>query len=195
MRCFSVKFVVLIWLGIFMSCSDGTEDATETGLMHVEKGWDFYAAGNYAQALLSFERALNFDESLTDAYNGIGWSHLSLSLTIPVAQEAFQNAIQLDGTHGDAWVGLANVLYLRQKDTADFNAAIRALDNALNSDTPYFFRHDYDSNAALYALKAACYYYLGENQIAKQEIDNALQIDSENRTALVLNRLLKKNVK
>ncbi len=195
MQCVSMKFASLICLFIFMSCSGDTDNDTPTAIRHVESGWDFYAAGDYPQALLSFERALNFDDTLADAHNGVGWSHLSLSLTIPIAQEAFQNAVQLDDANADAWVGLANVLYLRQKDASDFSAAIRTIDNALNADTQYLFRHDYDSNADLYALKAACYYYLGENLTAKQEIDNALQIDSENRAALILNRLLQNNTK
>jgi len=171
-------------------CSSDSETDTPTALHYTQQGWHAYNSGDYAQALLSFERALNFNAQLADAYNGVGWSHLSLSLTIPLAQEAFQNAVQLDASNADAWVGLANVLYLRHKDTSDFSAAIRAIDNALQTDAQSLFRHDYHSKAELYTLKAACYYYLGEKQGAKQEIAKALQIDSANRSALVLQKLL-----
>lgn len=173
-------------------CSSDSEPNTASALDYTERGWRSYESGNYAQALLSFERAINFDESLADAHNGIGWSHLSLSLNPPLAQEAFQNAVQLDPSNADAWVGLANLLFLRHKDTNDFRSAIRAIDNALQGDAQYLFRHDYRSKAELYVLKAACYYYLGENTTARQEVGKALQIETTNRTAIVLRELLKK---
>lgn len=183
------------------SCSSDSDPNTPSAVNYTERGWRFYASGDYPQALLSFERAINFDEALADAHNGIGWSHLSLSLNPPLAQEAFQNAVQLDASNADAWVGLANLLYLRNneagnqpariKDTTDFRSAIRAIDNALEGDVQYLFRHDYRSKADLYALKASCYYYLGENQSTEVEVNKALQIDTTHRTAIALQNLLK----
>ena len=173
------------------SCSRDSETNAPDAVNRTELGWRSYASGDYAQALLSFERALSFDETLADAHNGIGWSHLSLSLNPTLAQQAFQNAVQLDAANADAWVGLANVLYLRNKDASDFRAAIRATDNALQGDAEFLFRHDYRSKADLYALRASCYYYLNEVQSAKQETEKALQIDITHRTALVLQNLLK----
>ena len=181
-----------ICLLVLNGCSSDSEPDISGAVNYAEQGWRFYASGDYAQALLSFERAVNFDETLADAHNGIGWSHLSLSLNAPLAQEAFQNAIQLDNANADAWVGLAMVLYLRNKESNDFISAIRAIDNALQGDAQYLFRHDYQSKADLYALKAACYYYLGEHQPATVEIDKALQIDTTNKTAIALQNLLKK---
>ncbi len=171
-------------------CSSDSDPNTPSAVNYTEQGWSHYESGNYAQALLSFERALNFDEELADAHNGVGWSHLSLSLNPPLAQEAFQNAVQLDTSNADAWVGLANILYLRNKEAADFKAAIRAIDNALQGDPQYLFRHDYRSKADLYALKASCYFYLGEHQSAEIEINKALQIDTTNETAITLQNLL-----
>ena len=173
-------------------CASDSDPNTPSAVNYTEQGWRHYKSGNYAQALLSFERALNFDEALADAHNGVAWSHLSLSLNPPLAQEAFQNAVQLDASNADAWVGLANILYLRNKGTNDFRSAIRAIDNALQGDAQYLFRHDYDSKADLYALKASCYFYLGEHQSAAVEINKALQIDTTHRTAVALQNLLKK---
>ena len=172
-------------------CSSDSDPNTSSALNHMEQGWRSYESGDYPQALLSFERATNFDENLADAHNGVGWSHLSLSLNPPLAQGAFQNAVQLDPSNADAWVGFANLLFLRNKDTNDFRSAIRAIDNALQGDAQYLFRHDYRSEAELYVLKAACYYYLGEDVSAKQEVDKVLQIETTNRTAIVLQNLLK----
>lgn len=178
-------------LFILNGCSSDSDPNTPSAVNYTAQGWRFYESGDYPQALLSFERAINFDEALAEAHNGVGWSHLSLSLNPLLAQEAFQNAVQLDASNADAWVGLANVLYLRNKDTTDFRAAIRAIDNALQGDAQYLFRHDYRSKADLYALKASCYYYLGENQSAAVEINKALQIDTTHSTAVTLQNLLK----
>ena len=185
---------------ILNGCSSDSDLNMSSAIDYTERGWHHYTSGNYAQALLSFERAVNFDENLADAHNGIGWSHLSLSLNPPLAQEAFQNAVQLDAANADAWVGLANVLYLRNnqagaqqatiKETNDFRSAIRAIDNALQGDLQYLYRHDYRSKADLYALKASCYYYLGEQQSAEVEMNNALQMDTTHKTATVLQKLL-----
>ena len=184
-------FIFLFPLLTQVGCSSDTEKATASAMNHTEQGWHAYRSGDYTQALLSFERALNIDPEFADAHNGVGWSHLSLSLTLPLVQEAFQNAVRYDASNADAWVGLANVLYLRYKDSSDFNAAIRAIDNALQADAQYLYRHDYQSNAELFALKAACYFYLGQNQLAKQEVDKALKIDAENRAVIVLQNMLK----
>ena len=182
---------ILAVLTILSGCSGDSEPNTSSAVNYTEQGWSHYKSGNYAQALLSFERAVNFDKNLADAHNGIGWSHLSLSLNPTLAQEAFQNAVQLDASNADAWVGLANLLYLRNKEANDFSSALRAIDNALQGDAQYLFRHDYRSKADLYALKASCYFYLGEHQSAAVEINKALQIDTTHRTAVALQSLLK----
>ena len=192
----TVTYIIYVTVGascllMQSGCSRDSDPNTSSALDYMARGWRSYESGNYAQALLSFERAINFDENLADAHNGIGWSHLSLSLNPPLAQEAFQNAVQLDPSNADAWVGLANLLFLRHKDTNDFRSAIRAIDNALQGDAQYLFRHDYRSKAELYVLKAACYYYLGEDAPAKQEVGKALQIETTNKTAIVLRDLLK----
>ncbi len=188
----SIFFFVLFLLGgaVYLGCSGDSDPSPTDAVNYLDRGWSSYEAGDYTQALLSFERAINFDETLADAYNGVGWSHLSLSLTPPLAQEAFQQAVQLDSTNSDAWVGLATLLFLRHDDANDLRTAIRAVDNALQADTSSLYRHDYHSVAALYALKAACYYYLAENGAAQQEVTRALQSDSTNVTARALQKLL-----
>lgn len=193
MRRYYIYTVVIISVFLFLTligCSDDIDTNTSSAISHTDQGWLSYNYGNYTQALLNFERALNSNPEYADAYNGVGWSQLSLSLTLTLAQESFQNAVRYDSSNADAWIGLANVLYLRNKENSDFRSAIRAIDNALDGDDTYLYRHDYRSIADIYALKAACYFYLGEIQLAKEEIDNAQQIDAENRTVIALQNLL-----
>lgn len=187
----SFIFIALVFaLLILPGCSGDIDTDSSSAMQHTEQGWVSYDAGDFSQALLNFERALNSNPEYAEAHNGIGWSQLSLSLSLTLAQESFQNAVRYDATNADAWIGLANVLYMRNRDTSDFTAAIRAIDNALQADEKYLYRHDYHSKADLYALKAACYFYLGETGLASQEIDKALEIDVQNRSAIVLQNLL-----
>lgn len=188
----SLRITFILFLIItHLACSNDTETESSTTLKHTQIGWSTYNSGDFTQALLSFERALKVDPEFADAHNGVGWSNLSLSLSLQFSQESFQNAVKIDPKNSDAWVGLANVLYLRNKNKSDFESAIRAIDNALQGDEQYLYRHDYLSKANLSALKAACYYYLGDNDKTINEIKNTLSIDSENRTALALQSLFK----
>ena len=154
------------------------------------QGWNAYDSGDFTQAILDFERALNADHTLADAHNGVGWSNLSLGLPLSLAQASFQTAVRFDASNGDAWVGLANVLYLRQKDKTDFESALLAIDNALQGEKQYLYRHDYNTESDLYTLNAWCYFYLGDIQKANQEIENVLRIDQENKTVILLQRLI-----
>lgn len=185
-----VMLISLLPILIQIGCSDDIDSDTSSAIRHTEQGWISYNSGNYTQALLNFERALNSDPEYPDAYNGVGWSQISLSLTLTLALESFQNAVRYDSSNADAWIGLATVLYLRNKDNSDFTSAIRAIDNALDADEAFLYRHDYKSIADIYAFKAACYFYLGETELAKEELENARQISAENRTVIVLQDLL-----
>ncbi len=187
----NLNIIILVLLLTVIGCSGDYDTETSSASTHTQQGWQHYMSGDYTQAMISFERALNTDPEFADAHNGVGWSQLSLSLSIPLVQEAFQNAVRFDSSNADAWVGLATVLYLRNKDSSDFQSAIRAIDNALQSDgEEYLYRHDYQSEADLFALKATCYFYLGENQLARQEIGKASEIDEQNRSAIALQNLL-----
>ena len=173
-----------------IGCSDDLDTDISSSIQHTEKGWMSYNSGDWTQALLNFERALNSDPENADAHNGVGWSQLSLSLSFTLTLESFQNAVRYDSSNADAWMGLANVLYLRNKDNSDFTSAIRAIDNALEADEVFLYRHDYQSIVDIYALKAACYFYLGEIKLAREEIDTAQQIDPDNSTVITLQKLL-----
>ena len=121
---FPTLFLIIVASIFHISCSNDTNVEGTAPSNHILQGWTAYDSGDFTQAILNFERALNADPELADAHNGVGWSNLSLGLPLSLAQEAFQTAIRLDTSNGDAWVGLANVLYLRQKDKTDFESAV-----------------------------------------------------------------------
>ena len=183
---------------IFLGCSDGPRFHPEAARKQQADGWVAYDQEAFSMALLSFERAINLDPNLADAHNGLGWSHLSTSRVSEVnphivakAQGAFEDAIRIDHSNADAWVGLANTLFLRRERDLDFQTALRAIDNAFDANHEFLFRHDYRSAADLHVLKAACYYYLGKIGLAKASVETGIRLDSQNSSALSLGRLLK----
>ena len=195
------RYIALIVCTYFISlfgCSDRLEFDTEAANKNREAGWTAYNRGDSSAAILSFERAINLDPTLADAHNGLGWSHLSASRVssmnrpiIAKAQESFEEAIRLDRSNADAWIGLANTLFLRRENASDFQTALRAIDNALWADDSFLFRHDYQSAADLHALRAACYYYLGETDLARTAVEKAIKIEPQDVAVLSLERLLK----
>ena len=192
-----IRIILILCLIGFCGCSDDSEVDTEAVQKAQMAGWAAYDKEDFSAALLHFERAIDLDPTFADAHNGLGWTHLSISrdpTTTPeilaTAQKAFEGAIRTDTSSADAWIGLANTLFLRRESDADFQTALRAIDNALQGDHRTLFRHDYQSIADLHALRAACYYYLGKTNLAISAIEGALQTEPSNTAALSLQQLL-----
>ncbi len=190
--------VILILCLISLGCSDDPEVDTAIVEKRQMDGWTAYDKGDFSDALLHFERVIELDVTFADAHNGLGWTHLSTS-RVPAAtpeilvkaQRAFEAAIRSDTSSADAWIGLSNTLFLRRESASDFQIALRAIDNALQGDQLTLFRHDYQSIADLYVLRAACYYYLGQRDLAISAIESAIQTEPSNTAALSLQHLLK----
>jgi hypothetical protein len=62
----------------------------------------------------------------------------------------------------------------------------------LKGNSTFLYRHDYNSEADIRALKAICLYYSGEVQAARMEVKSALAIDSKNQQALAIQNFIKK---
>ncbi len=193
-----INLILILCLMVACGCSDNPEIDPATVQKEHGEGWAAYHKGDFSTALLHFERVIELDTTFADAHNGLGWTHLSISHqpatrpeTLAKAQKAFEAAIQSDASNADAWVGLANTLFLRRERAADFQTALRAIDNALQADSRTLFRHDYESVAALYALRAACYYYVGQTELALSILEGALHLEPSNPTVLSLQQLLK----
>ncbi len=184
---------------LYFGCgSDSEEEQIATPGEYVQRGWEEYGSGNYGVAMQAFEKAISGDgDHLADAYNGLGWVYLGFSRNAAVDQknlatalDKFQEAISCDSSNADAWVGKAALLLVRRDSQNDFRDALKAIDNALQGNAEYLYRHDYNSEADLYALKAQCYYYLGELDEAQNEVGRALDMEKHNSVALAMKKLL-----
>ena len=193
-----ICIILTLCLIVSFGCSDDPEVDTAAVQKGQMDGWAAYNKGDFSAALLHFERVIDLDTTFADAHNGLGWIHLSVSHepsirpeVLAKAQKAFEEAIRSDASNADAWIGLANTLFLRRESATDFQTALRAIDNALQGDHRTLFRHDYQSVADLYVLIATCYYYLGQTDLAISTVESALQTEPSNTAALSLQQLLK----
>ena len=192
--------VFFLLLFSFFGCGSDSEEEEETSTPEefVKSGWEEYKTVDYGGAILAFEEALTEDgPHLADAYNGLGWVYLTFSQNAIINQKniatslsKFQEAIKRDASNSDSWVGQAGLLLIRRSSQNDLQDALKAIDSALQGDASYLYRHDYDSKADLYALKAQCYYYLGELDKARDEVKRVLAIEKNNKVALVIENLL-----
>ena len=199
-----LRFALIIFI---MSCilyfgcgSDPEEDQGATPEESLQSGWTDYDSREYGMAILAFEKVFTEDVPTAiaaDAYNGLGWVYLSFSRSAGVNQKniatalsKFQEAIAHDATNADAWVGQAGLLLARRGSQDDLRKALEAIDKALQGNSEYLYRHDYDSEADLHALKAQCYYYLGERGKTLDEVNRVLAIEKNNIVALAIKGLL-----
>lgn len=195
---------IYIFIALFcLGCgSDPDEEQTAMPEKSLQSGWAEYSSGNYGTAMLAFEKAIADGEDastaiVADAYNGLGWVYLGFSQNAGVNQKnittalsKFQEAIARDSANADAWVGRAGLLLARRDSQADLRDALKAIDNALQKDAKYLYRHDYDSQADLHALKMQCYYYLGDLNKAREESNRVLAMEKNNGVALTIKKLL-----
>ncbi len=195
--------IFVIFSVLYFGCgSDPEEEQVAMPEESLQNGWAEYRSGNYGTAILAFEKALADGDGVStsavaDAYNGLGWVYLGFSQNTGVNQKnittalsKFQEAIANNSDNADAWVGQAGLLLARRGSQDDFRDALKAIDNALQGDAKYLYRHDYDSEADLRALKIQCYYYLGEWNTARYEVDRVLAIEKGNSVALTIEKLL-----
>lgn len=176
---------VFFTFSVLLACSPDRQFEEDLAQEKQADGWRSYQEQSFAQALVDFERAIHLSPELSDAHNGLGWSHLSILKTAQIpassitqALSSFEQAIRTNKQNADAWVGLANTLFLRRQSSSDYRSAILALDTSLTADTSLLYRHDYRSIADIYALKSICYRYLGETELANQWLNRSESIAS-----------------
>jgi len=193
--------LILVILALSAGCgSNRDDDGSMDPSSELARGWQEYASDNYGAAILAFEKVINGEapaDIVGDAYNGLGWSYINISQNVDVNQANLNNAIgkfrksiESDRANSDAMIGYAVALMARRNTADDYKKAIEMVESARNGDATYMYRHDYGSEADLRALKAQCYYYLGDFDRARSEADMALTDDGNSRTALAIKLLV-----
>jgi len=182
-------------LGCGGDAGDSGGGATVDAQAAIVRGWEAYGARDFAIALVEFERAVNLDDSQADAHNGLGWTRLHRLEGAPspevltLASESFAEALRADARHADAWVGMAQALFMARDDAKVLLDAANALASAREADETTLYRHDYTSKAQIRALEAWCYYYAGEPVAAASVARAAAELDPSLPAVQVLTQL------
>jgi tetratricopeptide (TPR) repeat protein len=143
--------------------SDPSPEATATPNNEVSltaQGWTAWELGDYENAMLLFNDALNFDTSYPDAYNGMGWTSLRQG-DLQTAGTRFETAITNGLTTQDAYAG---GLAVYRDVTGKLPLAMTYGVTLLNNDPLYVFSHDTTIDADVVRLMLAqVFFRLGES--------------------------------
>ena len=132
----------------------------------ISEGWKEYSAGNYADAIIKYQTALEMEASNAEAHNGIAWSEARQG-RIEESIDEFKKAIALDNSNVDAHAGLAGA-YLA---VGDYKSAIKLGKSALSLAPDYTSHHDNITSEDIRILLAECYYNTGNYPDAKAQVD------------------------
>lgn len=153
----------------FVGCSSSdtpTEPPTKSSL---EKAWGHFEAGEYSDAISSFRSAVDEDGSLTDGYNGLGWS-FAFSGMLDSASGHLSTAVS---QNADLIAPLACLSAVRLAQ-GDYDDAITRANEALSIDGSWVFSHrgsiDYRD---MHLILAEAYFRQGESSFpdAQAQVD------------------------
>lgn len=105
-------FFCLLLLISGISCSKN--DDASTWQTQYDLGLRFLEDGNYQEAIIAFNAAIEIDPNSSDAYIGRGNAYMLSGETqenLTAAQADYQKVIELDETNEKAWLGLAEVTF------------------------------------------------------------------------------------
>ena len=168
-----MKKLILIILTIsslqfLSSCSDTTKTDEKSAEEIVQLGWDNFSKGEYTDAKYYFQMAIGMDNSLADAYNGLGWTMAKLD-SIDVSIENF--LICLEKTSNDNIILEANAGLAFDYNVQDNHQ--QCIDHAENIESGWIFSHNTNIDCNdITLLMAISYYALGnfEQSLAKVQI-------------------------
>ncbi len=116
--------LILITLLTLTACGgDKWQESYDLGMRYLSEG-------NYAEAIIAFDKAIKIDPKQPMAYVGRADAHIGSGETddnLALAFADYTAAIELDETNANAWLGLADV-YIRQ---GEFDKAMETLQEAL----------------------------------------------------------------
>jgi tetratricopeptide (TPR) repeat protein len=98
------SFVAIAFLLAAAGCgsNDGVVDAGDS----IDRGWEAFSQGDYAQAEAYFLAALDVDSTAAEAHTGLGWTR-GFDGRFDEAVVSFERAVILDTNDPDAAGGLA----------------------------------------------------------------------------------------
>ena len=151
----------------------GCEGEKITGSEMAADAWELFGHGEIDDAKDMFQKAIDKDSDLADAYNGIGWCWLKQN-DLPRAKESFDSAISKNPNLVDSFVGRAAV----KRDLPDFNGAIQDARIALELDEEYSFDHDHEIDYRdVRIILAQSYFALNDYSYAQEQVN---LLDPEN---------------
>ncbi|MBN1155968.1 tetratricopeptide repeat protein [candidate division KSB1 bacterium] len=194
-------FIILIL--IVAGCDREGENiptSAPTSDIYLDSGWEYYSAGDYAEALDAFAASKSRDAIKEDAYNGLGWTYAKLH----DYDQSISNFLLLlsltdnDAVKADVYAGLAMTYGAKQLVTPIEETALReelgtsAIQYArqvLQAAPNYVFSRDNRVTVTtLHALVAQCYFSMQDFINALREVDTHLE--SGYRQSLVTNSVI-----
>lgn len=159
----------------------------------IASGWEDFKYGAYSSAISKFNDALAnakiTDSQKASAYNGLGWANLKAS-GADSAYSAFNQASKLND---EAKIGLAAALMKQGKSGCQQAAGLLEDLGLKETSTTFTAIHPIGvTNAGAHAMLAWCYFMIGNDDGARQQIVFATAADgmSDSAVAQIYNSLL-----
>lgn len=162
-----MKQLILIILLFLISC--GSDSGNKKSYADfVEEGWSEFETKKYTEAIERFQKAVDKDDSKSEAYMGIGWSNLKLN-ELALSSSNFTSAISKTDATADSYSGSAFILNA-QKNYESSNSSIL---NAINENSSWSIAHGLSlAINDIYALSAQNYFLLGDFSKSLEMIQN-----------------------
>lgn len=159
----------------------------------IASGWEDFKYGAYSSAISKFNEAI-LNSKITDsqkasAYNGLGWSQLKSS-GAESARPAFTQASTLNN---EAKIGLAAALMQQGKSGCQQAAALLEDLGLKETSTSFTAIHPIGvTNAGAHAMLAWCYFMIGNEDGARNQITFARAADgtADSSVAQIYNSLV-----
>jgi Flp pilus assembly protein TadD len=137
--------------------------------VYTEQGWGAYIAGNYAQAVLHFQRAIELEANYVEAFDGLGWSYYSLK-EYDKAEASFTRQIELAPFTAKSYVERGYFYHNIGKPAEAIQDFERVLDQIPN-------------NQGVYLTLALSYQAIGNHDKARLAFERVTQLDPGNPDA------------
>jgi tetratricopeptide (TPR) repeat protein len=138
---------------------------------YYDEGKAYLEAGEPAEALTSFKKALKTRPEDADIYEGMGDAFLKME-DLDKAEENYKKALEIEPEFLEAMEKLG-IVYGKK---GDLDKAIFTFKKILSS-----FPVEY---ASTHINLATAYFLKGDNETAKKELERALYLEPDNRKAL-----------